>query len=156
ESHGPYDVIIHNAGVGGDIFNVNNLADPIIQSPRQITVAYGINDFHHGRDATPADSYLQRLRELYPDIPVTVLEPIWAAREGLDHHPQPNESGITLPRYRQQLRDIVADFDSMRCVASNQLLPDLDSFVPDGIHPSTVGHQVMGQNLHKILSRETP
>ncbi|MBS3761769.1 MAG: SGNH/GDSL hydrolase family protein [Planctomycetes bacterium] len=146
----------HNAGVGGDIFNVESLRECPVDSPVQITVAYGINDFNGDRDASPAAPYLARLRKLYPEVPVAVLEPIWASREGFDQNPGKNDAGITLPEYRTQLRDIVSDFDNMRCLRSSQILPPDESFVPDGIHPNTVGHQVMGYNLYELIGRQPP
>ncbi|MFP4029342.1 MAG: SGNH/GDSL hydrolase family protein [Candidatus Brocadiia bacterium] len=148
--------LMHNGGVGGDIFNVESLRERPLESPALITVAYGINDFNGGADASPAGPYLRRLRDLYPDTPIAVLEPTWADREGFDENPEKNDAGITLPEYRAQLRDIVSDFDDMRCLPSNQLLPPGNFFVPDGIHPDTIGHQVMGQNVYGLIGLKKP
>lgn len=148
-------VPVHNAGVGGAVFDTETLRVPLVDSPQFITVGYGINDFNGGSDAAPTGPYLERLRELYPDVAVVVLEPTWSPGEGLDCDPEPNAAGITLREYRHQLRDVVADFEGMCCLRANKLLPPVPEFVPDGVHPDTVGHQVMGANLKELLIDET-
>jgi lysophospholipase L1-like esterase len=146
---------VHNAGVGGAVFDAETLRQPLVDSPQLITVAYGINDFNGGADASAAGPYLDRLLALYPDVPVAILEPTWSPGEGFDLDPRPNAAGITLQQYRFQLREIVADFEGMCCLRAADLLPPVPEFVPDGVHPNTVGHQVMGANLEKLLLEDS-
>jgi lysophospholipase L1-like esterase len=142
---------VHNAGVGGAVFDERTLMQPPLDEPDMITVAYGINDFNAGHDASDAAPYLRRLRGLYPDVAIAVLEPTYSPREGFDREPKPNDAGLTLAEFRAQLREVVDGFEGMSCLRADVILPPVPHFAPDGVHPDTTGHIVMGTNLARSL-----
>lgn len=144
---------VFNHGVGGAVFELETLPEKPTENPEIITVAYGVNDWNRGLPADNAGPYLERLRALYPDTPITVLEPLtyMKAAEGKDETAA-NEAGIALERYRESLRDIVASQSNMTLLSRHQLLPYAPDFQRDGCHPSTEGHIVYGRNLATHLT----
>ena len=144
---------LHNCGVGGHEFHQECLRAVLAPKPDLITVAYGVNDWRHDQSVNNAHDFLRRLRELYPAVPVVVLEPIWVQKgspEGLAG--KPNATGITLAEYRRMLIETVAGIQNMRCIPTADLLPPGPIFMPDGIHPGDHGHMVYGLNVARILS----
>jgi len=139
-----------NQGVGGHVFDAAGLAETPVADPALVTVAYGTNDWSGGRDPETARAYLARLRGLYPETPVAVLEPIF--RVGADDpEPPMNPRGLTLAASRALLRTVISDFPGMRCLRYEDLLPAGPSFLPDKVHPDTAGHAVYGMNLARLL-----
>lgn len=141
----------HNQGVGGGVYSADTLADPPVEDPALITVAFGVNDWNNARPPSNAGSYLERLRGFYPDRPIVVFEPTWFSNGDGEHAPKVDR-GTTFEEYRQALRDIVAGFDSVTIVPWQQLLPAGHSLVPDGCHPNAPGHVVYGMNAARAIN----
>ena len=68
-----------NLSVGGEIFRSAALDEEIHFDPTYILVALGTNDYYGGVDkgavSGNAISYLSRVKEIYPDVPITVISP---------------------------------------------------------------------------------
>lgn len=146
------DMTLMNQGVGGHVFDVDGLCAPPHPAPELITVAYGINDWNQGRDIAPARPWLARIREWYPKTPVFVFEPIWAGREGMDINPGPNAEGRTLAECRSGLGAIVHERAGIVRVRPDQLLPSVEAFLSDGVHPNDTGHMIYGMNAARLIT----
>lgn len=142
---------LFNQGVGGHKFDAAGLVSRPVENPALITVAYGINDWNNGAPCANAGPWLARLRELYPLTPVAVFEPIWSSREGMDVAPKKNDQGVTLAEYRRELAEIAAGFPNMVAAPMAELLPPVEEFLSDGVHPSQDGHFVYGTNAARLL-----
>lgn len=140
-----------NCGVGGWVFDADSLPEPPAPDPAFITVGFGTNDFGAGMTAQPAGPYLERVRELYPDVPVFVFEPLWRSAGGGETGR--NAAGLTLAEYRGQLRAIAEGRPGVTLVPMESQLPPGDEFLTDGLHPHTVGHVVLGLNAARALER---
>lgn len=147
---------VHNGGIGGYYFDAGSLLYPIAETPALILVAYGTNDWNAGREAANARVFLKRLRVLWPEVKVVVLEPLYRFSPDTDGDGAVNKAGITLADYRRELREIVAEFDNMVCISAGLLLGPDASLFSDGVHPSPAGHLLYGQNLARILSEYRP
>jgi arylsulfatase A-like enzyme/lysophospholipase L1-like esterase len=146
------DMTLHNAGIGGHIFDPGSLTEPFVQTPALITVAFGTNDWSGGRDPDNARAYLQRLRELWPDTPVAVLEPIFRIKPPADADPPTaNRLGMTLDAYRDQLAATAEQFDHITVLATKLLLPRDPDLLADGVHPTAKGNIILGHNLAVLL-----
>ncbi len=143
---------LHNRGIGGMVFDAASLTEhPLAQTPKFITVAYGINDWGGNREVAHARTYLARLRELYPEQPVAVLAPVFAKAEADPGPPKRNQLGQTLNEYRAALAEIVHGFPGMRCVPTASLIPPDPALIYDNVHPTTTGHLCYGLNLAASL-----
>lgn len=140
----------YNYGIGGAVFAAESLPEAPVASPLGIVVAYGTNDWSGALSTELARAYLKRVRSLWPQTPVTVLEPLWRTiadgQEG-----KPNESGQTLAAYRAELAGIVAGIGGMRYVRHAELLPPGPALLADGTHPGDAGHLVYGANLARLM-----
>ena len=141
-----------NQGVGGHVFDVGGLRGRPHPAPGLITVAYGINDWNAGGDAGPARPWLRQVRDWYPQTPLAVFEPIWAGAEGMDVRPESKGAGLTLAAYRKQLAGIVRDLTGVALVPATALLPPVEAFLSDGLHPNDAGHAVFGWNAARLPS----
>lgn len=139
-----------NCAIGGMVFDNECLPETPIEHPESIVVAYGVNDWGQGRDVEEANGFLGRLRELYPHVPVIVLEPIWNQREDSQDLSR-NASDLSLRDYRRLLANIVERFEDIECLGRARLLPPGNELLIDGCHPTTMGHQVYGRNLAHAL-----
>ncbi|NLW49606.1 MAG: SGNH/GDSL hydrolase family protein [Candidatus Brocadiaceae bacterium] len=141
---------VHNGGVGGWIFDVGSLPEPPVPAPALVLVAFGTNDFSNGLTPEPAGPYLEQVRRFYPEAPVAVLEPLWRSAYGGETGR--NAAGRTLSEYRAALRDVVAGFQGVQLVRMEWQLPPGDAFLEDGLHPTTAGHMVLGENVARALA----
>ena len=142
-------------GFGGECH-----ADPLIarlirdQPADFVSVKIGINIY--GRESLGPRAFrpavlgtIATIRDGHPDIPLVVCSPIWCpARETA-----PNAVGMTLRIMREEIEAAV---DSFRSRGDRQLyyvdgLKLFDStlvlHLPDGLHPSAEGYQLMGANF---------
>ncbi|MHB9024252.1 MAG: SGNH/GDSL hydrolase family protein [Armatimonadota bacterium] len=140
----------HNCGIGGQRFDASALPERALDDPAQIIVAYGANDWWYGDSADTAGPYLARLRELYPQTRIAVLEPIWSVPGDGDGSP-PESACEAFADYRRSLAAVVNEYPGIECIPSERLLPPAPAFVPDGLHPDDAGHVVYGLNLARLL-----
>ena len=140
-----------NQGVGGHVFDAQGLCAAPAPNPELITVAYGVNDWDQGKDIGAAELWFDRLRQLYPDVPVYVLEPVWAPSAGMDINPKPNQTGMTLPDVRAELSALMSGRPQTEVVAYEDLIPQCAHFFVDGVHPGDAGHLAYGLNLANYI-----
>jgi len=141
---------LHNAGVGGAVFQPESLREKPVDNPALVSVAYGINDWNKGVPPDAACNMLTRLQSFYPDSPLFILEPIWFARPDRDPD-EKNALGLTLAEYRSALATVAHDVPGARWIEKESLMPPGYRFATDGCHPNTLGHVVYGNNLATLI-----
>ena len=148
---------LHNAGIGGHIFQPESLPFAYVNNPSLITVAYGTNDWNRGATAENARPFLEHITAIYPAIPIVMLEPIHRYRP-LDEQGKlaTNRNGQSLMDYREALRNLVKGFPNVKLINYHDILPDDPSLFPDGVHPSSEGQVVFGKNLLEIIQKDMP
>jgi lysophospholipase L1-like esterase len=148
------DLDLHEAGVGGHIFEAESLPFAYVENPALITVAYGTNDWNGGRPVENARIFLEKLTLLYPEAPVILLEPIRRYKPVDDKGKlAKNKEGEEINEYRRKLRKIVKDFDSVKVIAYKKLMPGNPELFSDGVHPTEEGHAIFGNNLLQIIKK---
>ena len=149
---------LHNAGVGGHIFEAESITFAYVENPSIITLAYGTNDWNGSRPADNARIFLDKITSLYPSTPIIMLEPIRRYRPVSKNKNKlaKNKDGVSLEAFRRDLRDIAKDYPTVKIIHYKKLMPDDPSLFPDGVHPSDSGHIIFGENLLRIIKREIP
>jgi len=98
--------------------------------------------------------FVQILRERHPATPLAILSPIYSP----PRETTPNAVGFTL----QAMRDAVAEAVALLQSRGDQYVhyvdglrvfgTDLGHLLPDDLHPSAEGYQIMGQNFLKEVA----
>ena len=146
------DLGLHDAGVGGHIFEAGSLPFAYVDNPDLITIAYGTNDWSGSRPVENARSFLDRLTSLYPETPVYLLEPLrrYVPLSETGKLAR-NKSGYSLQYYRRKYRRIAREFPTVTVISYKKLMPDEPELFADGVHPSDKGHELYGKNLLRLL-----
>lgn len=144
-----------NQGVGSMMHDASSLCGMEDQPrPDRVMVAYGTNDWHmrdslHEIKEAVAEFY-ERLVQLYPDVPIYTLTPIW--RE--DMHEQ-KQSG-TFSDVVGAIRRVVSAYDAVSVIDGLDMAPHNPACYSDGwLHPNIVGFSYMASRIYReILKRE--
>ncbi|MBR6766004.1 MAG: SGNH/GDSL hydrolase family protein [Clostridia bacterium] len=145
-----FDAKVVNQAIGGDVFDKNNVDDRLKEiDPDFITVAYGTNDWSTGIDIRSiSDAYFERLREVFPDIPIFALVPIH--RNGIDGI---LKNGITLEEARLIIEE-TATKHGATVIDARDFVPYQEDFYCDKVlHPSEIGFIFYGNNLYNELKK---
>ena len=146
---------LHEAGIGGHIFDVESVPFAYIEKLLLITLAYGTNDWSGGKPIDNAHLFLDRITSLYPSTPIFLLEPIHryspVAEDGKKL--ADNNEGISLMDYRKGLRSIAKNYPTVKVINYKKLMPDDHSLFNDKIHPTEKGQRVLGNNLLRVLKK---
>ena len=136
-----------NQSVGGAYFDPDHL-EPVGFAPDRILIAMGANDAWNApetyRERIPA--YFRRVRELFPDTPVTAVSPVWGT------------SVETNGEYRKNLDEvrtlICESAGRVRAgyIDGTDLIPHhRDFYNEDGCHPNDLGFTHYAMNLERAL-----
>ncbi len=147
---------LHEAGVGGHIFDAESLPFAYIDKPVLITLAYGTNDWSGARPIENARLFLDKITSLYPSTPVYLLEPIRRYKPLAENGKKlaDNKAGISLMDYRRELRIIARNYPSVEVIKYKKLMPGDPSLFSDGVHPTDKGHKVLGNKLLRLLKKQ--
>lgn len=145
-AHG-LDVEIVNQSVGGARF-VPELLEELDFDPHSILVALGANDAFSGdlayEQTIPA--YFKRLKELYPDKPITAVTPVFCMKLKTD---------AALAKRFDAVRALIkteAEKNGVRVIDGDPLVPHTAKFFnEDGTHPNDLGFMQYALNLTALL-----
>ena len=132
-----YDVI--NQGIGGYRYDKGSLMPMPGYTPDKIVVAFGTNQFTEEQAVEDARAYYERLHELYGDIPVLCITPLWRTGETVYVE--------QLRQYGEAIRKVCAAYPNITVVDGWQLVPHLPEYFKDGLHPNALGATVYGLAL---------
>ncbi len=131
-----YEII--NQGIGGYVYDPNILVDMDGYRPDKIIVALGTNQY--GTESMKdIEDYYVRLRELYGEIPVLSVTPLWRG-DSTDGEP-------VLIKFCEKLKEICAKYDNITIVDGFKLIPHLPEYFLDNLHPNPLGCEMYGRNL---------
>jgi len=136
-----------NQSVGGARF-VPELLEPLAFDPDSILVALGANDAFPGdlayEQTIPA--YFARLRELYPEKPITAVTPIYCMQMKTD---------AALTARFEKVRELIRQEggkQGVRLIDGDALVPHTAKFFnEDGTHPNDLGFMQYALNLTALL-----
>ena len=146
-------------GYGGNCHLEPMVARMIRDRPADLlSMKVGINVHNHGslnaRTFRPAIiGFVRIVRERHPDVPFAVVSPIYAAwRET-----QPNEVGFTIAAMREEVAAAVAALQAhgdrhLHYADGLEIFgPQHAHLLPDDLHPSAEGYQVLAQNFLRVV-----
>ncbi len=143
-----YDAEILNQAVGGACYN-KKVLEPVGDFDFAL-VAYGANDWTKKTPETfgpDADAFFAKLKELYPNMPVYVILPIWRA----DDKTRPDAVGDF--QECRALLGTLAERYGFTVLDDYDLVPhDVRLFSDRRLHPNDAGFALYGQRLIEMIS----
>lgn len=140
-----------NQAMSGYYFNPDTIDPELDYKPDLITIAYGTNDWamseSHEHFRTAASQYIGKLTQLYPEVPITVLSPLWRH----DMHEEHNAGPFT--SFHQTLEQICSQHKNVLYVNGFDLVPHHPAFFKDGLHPNNEGFLHMAMNIIKAMKQ---
>ena len=141
-----YSMNYVNQAIGGEHFNENILDDIGAFTPDVITLAMGINDwasYQFDEIEKNADKYFSRLTEIYKDVPIIYISPIWINREGND---------TTLLPTIEMLESVASSYGA-HVIHGLDLVPHDAGMFSDGVHPSDLGFTESSKKLFPQIDK---
>ena len=137
---------VFNKAIGGDVFNPALATEAGIHKPDIITVAYGTNDWSHKNTKetffAQMNGFYANLHNLYPDIPVFAILPIWRR-----DHDRVTDIG-TFDELRGYLTEAVKPYANFRLLDGYKMVPHLEeAFSDQYLHPNDFGFEFYAKNL---------
>ena len=138
--------VVFNKAIGGDVFNPALVTATGSHKPDIITVAYGTNDWSHKNTKetffAQMNGFYANLHNLYPDIPVFAILPIWRR-----DHDRVTDIG-TFDELRGYLTEAVKPYANFRLLDGYQYVPHLEEAFSDKyLHPNDFGFEFYAKNL---------
>lgn len=132
-----------NLGIGGYWFDENYVLPMNDLKPDKILVALGTNQLWSTDKYERIDKFFLKLQKVYPNIPIIVITPIWRGdREGTD------ELIIDMKQY---LIKTTEKYSNINVIDGSILVPHIEYYFLDNLHPNGLGMDVYGRNLVKKI-----
>lgn len=143
-----------NQGVGGYTFckdSLNGLEK--FDKPSVITVAYGTNDWASKPDIEVIKhdiiDYLHKLYELFPDVMIYVITPIWRADF---EEPVPCQQPFSI--MTQIIEEVIKKYKNMQIIDGDNLVDhDRNRYADAYLHPNAVGFAQMARKLEALIEK---
>ncbi|MEE3399811.1 MAG: SGNH/GDSL hydrolase family protein, partial [Eubacterium sp.] len=133
-----YDIL--NQGIGGYVYDKNSLMKMEGYNPDKIIVALGTNQYGDENGPQVVREYYETLIGIYgEDIPILVITPLWRG-DNLEGVP-------TLEKFSATIREIVGKYKNIKVVDGFKMVPHLEEYYLDNLHPNGLGTEVYGRNL---------
>ena len=90
--------------------------------------------------------YYETLIGIYgEEIPILCITPLWRGD---------TEDGIpTLIKFCENIREIVGKYKNIKVVDGFKMVPHLEEYYLDNLHPNALGTEVYGRNLVEEIRR---
>lgn len=139
-----YDIL--NQGIGGYIYDKKSLMKMEGYDPDKIIVALGTNQFGDEKAYEMVKEYYETLIGIYgEEIPILCITPLWRGDTG---------DGIpTLIKFCENIREIVGKYKNIKVVDGFKMVPHLEEYYLDNLHPNALGTEVYGRNLVEEIRR---
>lgn len=137
-----YDIL--NQGIGGYIYDKNTMVPMEGYTPDKIIISMGTNQF--GTETMDdIEEYYKCLKEVYGDTLVLCISPIWRGDcpDGFD----------TLDRFCGNVKKIAGQYSNITVVDGFTLVPHLEEYFLDKLHPNCLGMELYGRNLADAIKK---
>ncbi len=139
-----YDIL--NQGIGGYVYDKNSLMKMEGYNPDKIIVALGTNQYGDENGPQVVREYYETLIGIYGEaIPILVITPLWRG-DNLEGVP-------TLEKFCATIREIVGKYKNIKVVDGFKMVPHLEEYYLDNLHPNGLGTEVYGRNLVEEIRR---
>ena len=137
-----WDII--NQGIGGYIYDKNSLMKMPGYDPDKIVVALGTNQYGDGPSAV--EEYYKTLIDIYGmEIPVLCISPVWRG-DHIDELP-------VFYGFCNKVMEIAGRYPNIRVINGLELVPHLEEYFIDNLHPNCLGTETYAANLVKEIRR---
>lgn len=131
-----YDIL--NQGIGGYVYDKNSLMKMEGYDPKKIIVSLGTNQYND--DPIAVEEYYKTLTGIYGnEIPILCISPIWRG----DHL---DEMDAFL-KFCEEVKRIAGSYKNVTIVDGSKLVPHLEEYYLDNLHPNCLGAEIYGRNL---------
>ncbi|MBO4326691.1 MAG: SGNH/GDSL hydrolase family protein [Clostridia bacterium] len=132
-----YDII--NQGIGGYVYDKNVLMKMEGYMPDKIIIALGTNQFN-AENMKDVEEYYDALIELYgEDMPVLCISPVWRGNCGPEYP--------VFVRFCENVKEIAGRYKNVKVVDGFKLIPHLNEYYLDSLHPNGLGSEEYGRHL---------
>ena len=131
-----YDIL--NQGIGGYVYDKKSLMKMEGYDPKKIIVSLGTNQYND--DPVAVEEYYRTLTGIYGnEIPILCISPIWRG----DH---PDETDAFL-KFCEEVKRIAGSYKNVTVIDGSTLVPHLEEYYLDNLHPNCLGAEIYGRNL---------
>lgn len=137
-----YDIL--NQGIGGYVYDKKSLMKMEGYDPEKIIVSLGTNQYND--DPIAVEEYYQTLTGIYGnEIPILCISPIWRG----DHL---DEMDAFL-KFCEEVKRIAGAYKNVTVVDGATLVPHLEEYYLDKLHPNCLGAEIYGRNLVEVIRK---
>ena len=138
-----YDII--NQGIGGYIYDCKSLMKMPGYVPDKIVVAHGTNQYGD-KDMSAVEKYYEVLTGIYgTEIPVYCITPIWRG-DNIEALP-------VFYTFCENVKKVASKYPNVRIIDGLDLVPHLEEYYTDNLHPNLLGTETYAANLVKELKK---
>ncbi len=131
-----YDIL--NQGIGGYVYDKKSLMKMEGYDPEKIIVSLGTNQYND--DPIAVEEYYKTLTGIYGnEIPILCISPIWRG----DHL---DEMDAFL-KFCEEVKRIAGAYKNVTIADGSKLVPHLEEYYLDNLHPNCLGAEIYGRNL---------
>ena len=138
-----YEIL--NQGIGGYYYDKGVLKPLENFKPDKIILAMGSNQFRWADTQTWIDEYFEKLTAIYPDVPMLAITPIW---RNLNEEEKP-----IFEKCASFIRAQAEKYPNVTVIDGLTLVPGCLEFYIDGLHPTSLGMTLYGQNLVNTIKK---
>lgn len=139
-----YEVL--NQGIGGYYYDKEILTKMEGYTPDKIIIAHGTNQFRTETCEKDVEEYYEKLAEVYPNIPVLTITPVWRGKWGNELLDE--ELTKKFVNFCNKIKEIAGGYPNIKVVDGFKLMHhDISYYMPDWLHPNALGAEVYGRNL---------
>ena len=137
-----YDII--NQGIGGYIYDKKSLMKMDGYSPDKIIVALGTNQFR-SETMKDVEEYYETLTAIYGnEIPILCISPVWRDEK---------EAYEKFVSFCENIKRIAGSYKNVTVVDGFDMIPHLNEYYLDGLHPNCLGTENYGRNLVEAIRK---
>ncbi len=137
-----YDIV--NQGIGGYIYDKNTMVPMEGYQPDKIIIAMGTNQFW-AETMDAVEEYYKCLKEVYGDTPVLCVSPIWRGD-------CPDRFDV-FERFCDNVKKIAGQYPNVTVVDGFTLVPHLEEYYLDKLHPNCLGTEHYGRKLVDVIKK---
>ena len=134
-----------NQGIGSYVYDINSITPIPGFVPDIIIVAMGTNQHQIDGQESVIREFYYELTSLYPDVPVLCITPIWRGDV-------PKTFNMLL-EIRDTIKSICNSYKHISVVDGFSLVPHLEEYFLDKLHPNVLGSELYGRNLADYIMK---
>ena len=138
-----YEIL--NQGIGGFYYDCKVLKRMPEFIPDKIIVALGINGHISPEKEKMIGDYYKTLTELYPEVPILAITPLWAKADWIDWQGVLDTMQLIIQNGEK--------YPQMQVINGFKLIPPVQEYFIDGVHPNELGMELYAQNLVKEIDK---